>query len=313
MKRYLKLVGFALLGIILWRVDISTFGEVLSSAQVGPLAAAFGVSLLSIFVKASRWRGMLAALDFSYRRHRATMVYLAGIYIGIATPGRLGELARVLYIKRDFKASAGLGLSSVVLDRIFDLYVLMAAGLIASFRFELAGSLSAVFLVGVVALLGAPLMLLNPRFGRWFTRRILARAMRKKFGQVLSEGADDFFAGLESMLSIRLVWWGLLTVAAYLLFFWSGYLIATSLGIEIGMVDAALTLGLANLLSLVPITVAGVGTRDAVFVFAFAFLALTPTHALAFSALVLLVFYIGGGAMGFACFLVDRPIVESKE
>ncbi|MCP4601787.1 MAG: flippase-like domain-containing protein [Proteobacteria bacterium] len=312
MKQFSKLLGFLLLGVILWKTDISELGTVLANANIELLSAAFCVSLLSIVCKAVRWNWMLATQGFKYPIHRALNVYLSGIYIGLATPGRLGELTRLLYLKRDFKASAGIGLSSVVLDRVFDLYALLAVGLIASIRFITVDRFSSFFLIGIAVFVGMPFLLLSPRFGRWFTKKLLGHTARKKFGKILSDGTEDFFDGLGQMLSWRLIPWGIVTIIAFSFFFWAGHLIASSLGIHIDFIDAALVLGLANLLSLIPITVAGVGTRDAVFVFAFATLALTKAQALAFSALVLAVFILGGGAIGFLCFLIDKPKGETQ-
>jgi hypothetical protein len=111
------------------------------------------------------------------------------------------------------------------------------------------------------------------------------------------------------MISPKFVSWFFLTVAAYVLFFISAYFLSMSLSIPIGFIDVALVFGLANLFSLVPITVAGVGTRDAIFVYAFAVLSLTEAEALAYSAFILLTFYVGVGVVGFFCFLADRPLV----
>ncbi len=312
MRQLIRLAGFLLLGVIIWRSDTDALGAVLSEARGGLLLAAFGLSLISLFFKALRWNAMLGAQGFKYSFHRAFIVYLAGIYIGLATPGRLGELARLLYVKRDFNVNAGVGLSSVVVDRLCDLYMLVAVGCLAILRFAVVGDLSPFFFVGLAAMLVIPLVLLNPAVGRWFTNRLLGRTVRRKLRHVLVDGVDDFFRGLEKMLGWRLLVWGGLTIAAYVFFFGAAQMIAISLGIPIRFTDTVLVLGLANLLSLIPITVAGVGTRDAVFIFTFAFLALSEAQALAFSALVLAVFYLGGGAIGFLCFLADRPAIDAR-
>jgi len=304
--KYVKILGFPILGFILWRTDLDALGRVLETCRPEYIAASLCVTAIAIIVKALRWNLMLRDQGYSYPWLNAIIVYFSGIFIGIATPGRLGELSRVLYVKRDIKISAGMCLSSVVLDRLLDLYLLMLVGFAACFRFDIAGKASPLFLalLGILAI--APLLLLSPRISRFFIHRMLGRAARKKFVKVLSDGVDDFFSGVEKLLSWRLVLSVLLTLVAYVFFFYAGLLLVRSLGIPIDFMNTTLILGLANLLSLVPVTVAGVGTRDAVFIFTFASLALTEAQALGFSALVLAVFYLGSGLLGLGCFFVYR-------
>ena len=62
----LRYVGLLLLGVILWRTDLGAVGEALAGARVPTLVAAFAVSLVSLGVKAMRWRSMLATQGLSY-------------------------------------------------------------------------------------------------------------------------------------------------------------------------------------------------------------------------------------------------------
>jgi uncharacterized protein (TIRG00374 family) len=311
-KKLTRLLGLLILGIILWRTDIGALGESLAGCRFLPLAAASGVCVLAVVAKGLRWKLLLNAQGYSYPVHRAVMLYFSGLYIGLVTPGKLGELARSLYVKRDFNTTTGRALSALVLDRIFDLYALLVVGLLAFVHFELISGLSAIFLIFVAIAALLPLILLNPKLGRWFTRTVLSRAT-KKFGVASADGANGFITGTEALLSLRSLFVGVvLTVVAYVFIFGSGYLMTRSLSIGISFLDAALVLGTANLLSLIPITVAGVGTRDAVFVFAFSVLGIGQTQALAFSALVLVIFHLGMGLVGMCFFFADRPMKREE-
>lgn len=312
MNQYVKLFGFALLGVLLLRTDTAALAQVIARVDLGLWGVALLTSLVVVVFKAVRWNRMLATQDISYPYFKAVVVYFAGIYLGFATPGRLGELARVLYLKRDFETPAGLGLSTVVLDRLVDLCALIGVSFIACYHFEVAGELSIVFLAGVAALVVFPFLLLSQDAAKWFTRRLFAATVRRRIGRLLSDGTEDFYRGMERMISPRFVSWFFLTVAAYGLFFLSAHMLAAALHISIRFVDVALIFGFANLLSLVPVTVAGVGTRDAVFIYAFPLLALTEAEALAYSAFILLTFYVASGVVGFFCFMADRPSVAGS-
>ncbi|MFO8072511.1 MAG: lysylphosphatidylglycerol synthase transmembrane domain-containing protein [Polyangia bacterium] len=307
MRRYVKLLGFALLAYILWRADVGALGETLAACRLDLVAAGFSAGLFAIAIKALRWRSMLLRQGHDYGAWRSVKVYAVGIYAGIATPGRLGELSRVLYLRRDIGVGVGAGLSSVVVDRVLDLYFLVAVGIAAAYRFGVSGDLSFAIAVTAAALALLPVVALHPRAGRWLARRATSLLGRTRLGRGLADSTEEFYDGVETLLSAWLLIGALTTAAAYATFFLAAHLLALSVGIDIAPADTALTVGLANLASLVPITVAGVGTRDAIFVLAFASLGLAEAQALAFSALVLAVFYLLNGLVGFAFFLADPP------
>ncbi len=50
------------------------------------------------------------------------------LYLGNLTPGRAGDFAKVFYLKQDLKLSTGKGITSVLVDRVFDLYLLLVLG-----------------------------------------------------------------------------------------------------------------------------------------------------------------------------------------
>ncbi len=313
MGKYLKLLGFALLAVILWRADLSSVARSLAGCHPGLALGGFALCLLAIAIKALRWHGMLRRQGHDLPFSRSLRFYFAGIYIGVATPGRLGELARVLYLRRDLGVSAGSGLSSIILDRVFDLYALLASGLAAVWVLDLAGRFSPLFAAAAAAVLVLPMVTVHPRIGRPAASLLLRLVSRTALGRSLADNTGDFYNGVGRLLGPRLLLDGLLTLGAYAVLFAGAALLAMSLGIDVSPLEAGLLLGLANLVALVPVTVAGVGTRDAIFVLAFPELGLAEAQALAFSALVLAVFYLGVGLVGFASFAADRPPKEADE
>jgi hypothetical protein len=72
-----------------------------------------------------------------------------------------------------------------------------------------------------------------------------------------------------------------------------------AVGVPFGFVDVAFTMSLVNLVSLLPVTFAGIGTRDAALVALFGLRGLGGDAALAASAAVLLVFYVTVAVAGF--------------
>jgi uncharacterized protein (TIRG00374 family) len=238
---------------------------------------------------------------------RAFGRYLVGLFLGTITPGRLGETARALYVKRDTGKSLGMVFSGVIADRLYDLYVLLIFGLLGAWKFGLAGGAS--FLFAVVALTAAllPVCFLCTTMGRSRLVGVVRRMADTKLGRFGGGEMGRFVEGFEPLMGPGVLSCTAMTVAAYGVFFVAGYLLIRALDLPVSFHDAALALAAANTLSLLPITFAGVGTRDALLVLTLGKESIAPEAALALSLLILLCSYLVAAAVGFVLFIGDKP------
>ncbi len=311
MIKYFRLLGLIALGIILWKVDLASVGQQLRSCNLALVGAALGITFVAIAVKAIRWHLMMRILDINSRYATALQLYLSGIFLGIATPGRLGELARAVYAKEEFKADGSIILATVVMDRILDLYALAMVGIFACYYFQFAERLSAFFIVVTVLIFVSPIVIGNPRIGRKVLRYFILKTPVSLQKPDLVSKMESFFDTIGYLLGTALIPPIFLTFVSYCLFLSAGVILAISLHIQTAVVGIVSALGLAQLLSLVPVSVAGIGTRDAVFIICFVSMGLSTAMAISYSTLVLSVFYIGTGMMGAAVFFAN-PIYKTR-
>ena len=107
------------------RVPIAELGKYLAAINYLWTIPALGLVVLTLFLRAYRWRFILAP------RHRITTTsafnpMMIGFMINCVLPGRLGEIARPMALKQLSGISFGTGFATVVAERFFDL-ILMAA------------------------------------------------------------------------------------------------------------------------------------------------------------------------------------------
>ena len=57
--------------------------------------------------------------EIKYSLKDSFLMYCSGLYLGVVTPGRMGEIAKALYLKKD-GYSMGKSLVGAVLDRLAD-------------------------------------------------------------------------------------------------------------------------------------------------------------------------------------------------
>ena len=125
-RRFLPLIGVALFVYILSTLDLSqTFGMLMDSRLEFVLAAIL-LTIPVTILKGFKWKVIIKFYGIDYPVLKASAGWLMGFFYGIITPGRVGELARVRYLKEDSGISLGKSLTTVVVDRIIDIVTLFS-------------------------------------------------------------------------------------------------------------------------------------------------------------------------------------------
>jgi len=112
---------------------------------------------------------------------------------------------------------------------------------------------------------------------------------------------------LKKQLNINLFYSIFITLIAYILLYVAARLLSSSMLLDIKLINIILMVSVANILSFIPITISGLGTREAVFIYFFHELSYTTEQALLFSTLFFVCFYIIGGLYGYICFMI-KPV-----
>lgn len=289
MKRHAALavklgMGAALLGLLLALVDLAALRAVL--AQVNRwVILSLPVFYLHTAVKALRWRLYLQSRGVALSCWEANRIYLSGTFLGLVSPGRVGEVYRAWILHRERGVHPGLGLAAVVVDRLADIAVLLSLG-----------AAGLVYLAGQ-GLAGAAAMTLGPVAGRARIAALLRRQFTRLMGLMPAPVATElpdawrvFAANLRAVrtpLLLRIVALTLLSISIYCahLFF-----IARVLGLPVGFLALSGVLCAATFVTLLPISVNGIGTRDAFLVATLPLLGVERAAALGFALVFLLLF-----------------------
>ena len=219
------------------------------------------------------------------------------------TPGQLGEFVRAYYLaKRGYDRL--LSVSSVVVDRLPDIVVLLLVGLPGFSLFAVTWDLnkeSASLILGgllTIALIAA----VGYKFGLhaklW--RQALNRInwLKKLEQLVASFRKSSNFSKYFTVLALSTV----LAFGVNLLRF---YCLLAALGLTMPILYFVVGMAFASLVGLLPISVAGIGTRDVALILVFQHVGLTSEQAIAFSMCILFVFYLLNLLLGFVAWLIE--------
>ncbi|HUS69418.1 MAG TPA: lysylphosphatidylglycerol synthase transmembrane domain-containing protein [Anaerolineae bacterium] len=311
-NRFIRLAGPLLFLLILSRIDLGRTAEMLRTVRAQFLLAAAILYPLLILLKSWRWHLLLRQQGVSYSLVPAFAVYNSALAAGYVTPGRLGELVKALYLRKDKGIALGYAFSSVVMDRLLDLYVLLATAAAGATLFALPRSFVHLSLAVLAAAGLAPLVVLIPSVSRRLTALVTKGASRladARHKEELAQGLSGFQRGMEEMVTARLLWALAWTVVAYALYYLQCYLIALALGLPVSCPYSAYSVSLASLVALLPVSISGLGVREAIFVALFRPMGLAPEMAVSYSLLILLVFNVFGGALGALAWLL-KPLEQ---
>jgi uncharacterized protein (TIRG00374 family) len=302
--RLLRYVGFVLLaGLVAWAGPAQML-RTLAEAHPGWLALAWVLNLPQLGLKALRWQRLVRWQRIPLSLPRALLAYFSSLMVGFMTPGRLGEMAKAFTLKYEGGVTLARGLSSVVLDRAFDMYLLLVLGGVGVFRYAILGTrLPWPAFAGLCLLLLAPLVFLHAPVARWAGERAARLPGLRRRGDWVREKSGQFAEGLASVTTGRVAVCVVLTLASYAIFFVQCLLCAWALGFTLNYLDLVWMMAATNLLSFLPNTISGIGNREVALTY---FLSqATPPQpaamAVAFGLTIFLVFFVGGGLIGFIC------------
>jgi hypothetical protein len=307
-----RLIGPALLIVLLWQVDVSTLSELARDLNKPLIFLVLVLHFPLVWFKSLRWQHLLWTQQIQYSLRNAYLAYFGSLFIGLLTPGRLGEFVKAVHVSRDCDVPLSFATASVLTDRLFDLYILLVFGGAALLALA-PGNLEILALLASTALLTLPLLLFfndqafaygTNLFSRW--RSVMVHKVLHWIG--------------EMRRGMRMLSWqgallaALFTLLAYGIFFGQCFLLARALNLPLSFVNTSYAVALGSLVTLIPISISGLGTREAAIIAYLGTLGLTAEAALSFSLLVFLTFYLGSGLLGaLAWWIKPVPIGNLRE
>lgn len=283
-----RLIGPLILAYFLLTSDLGDIVANFGRMDPAPLLLSLALYPVFVVVKAWRWSTIMRELGMRVPSLGfTTVLYMIGLFLGGATPGQSGDFLKAWYLRERGQPLAS-ALFSILLDRLFDFLIMALLGLLGLIAFldvlPPPLRLAAVAFAALFILLTPTLMARRPR--DWLMTRALPLAPRRVRAAI--ERWRDQFAGLNLrpalLANLMLASAGSATstvVRIYLLF------LALKL-YNVPILAVISSTALIAILGALPISIAGVGVRDAILIPVLALYGYTAEQALSLSALFLL-------------------------
>lgn len=228
-------------------VPFAAVGEILRGARFLPLVAGFAITLAFPPLSAARWRCVMEGMGCRIALRESMGLVLASWTLSIFTPSKGGDLAKAYFLRGRFPVSSVLG--SVLAVRLVDTLVLLAFCLAGSLVFGWrALSIASAVVLGL-GLAGAA--------GLLAIRLPVPARLRLKVDRLLE--AVRVLAKRPRLLLIV----ALLAAANWSASIAQTWLFYRALSVAVPVAQVVAALPAAIFVGLLPVTIAGMGTRDA--------------------------------------------------
>ena len=261
------LLAFGILAAMLWRV----WGDLTATLQyLHPLylIPAVFICILAWLLRGWRYKVILARLTVIVPVLFSTGCIFLSQTVNLIVPARLGDLIRIILVRHEYDSTVSQGLSSIVVERVFDILTVALLGLIAIF-FVLEVPDWLLSLIVVPLVLGVVFFVLLVFMGRFSSGNMYIGYLLTMLNEVKAASLTPTTAVLLFVSSITI--WIMDTVIC----------LAVSGMFNQEMPLAVVLLGVVagNLVKAVPLTPGGMGTYEVTLAIIFELSGVVPATA----------------------------------
>jgi uncharacterized protein (TIRG00374 family) len=306
-KKLLPVFGIVLLVYVLWRFNV---GKILSVfATLDPLYGALcflGMPVIMLIVTVE-WQMVLKRQCIHVSFVYSLKNFFIGYFYGFITPGGFGAYLRALYLKHESKAPLPKCVSNIITFNTLDYISLF-----------LLGSIGGLFLLGqnlyllvlILILLFSAIALLVFFLRQKASKHLFERLLRTQIFQFIQRYMDDsiesFYEDLPTFRSLLLPF--LVSFFGWFVFFTELYFIAQLFSIHVPYVTFIFMVAIAATIATIPISLYGLGTRDATLVALLSLYNVPPENSVSFTLFWFVIFWITPSIIGAVI-----TVLESKK
>ena len=268
-----------------------------------------GLTVCQLLLDAFVWRRLLAMQRIRYPYPKTLLAYLASQYLGLVTPGHVGEFLAAGYVTTETGITFGYALSSVVMKKLLFWVTIFGFGV-----WGLPLLVEVPLLQGVQKVVWTSLVILavlSAGIGLWVVSlRRLARRWEKLSPWQIEMA--EFRAGMRHLCSLKLVMPLAVAAFAFSLLFFQLDAVLRSIGIGLPFLLLTKILALSRIAArLIPISVVGFGSKDAAVIVMLSRYGVDPSVGLTVTLLWLLCSYVVTLLLSGLCWWI-KPLVVRR-
>ncbi len=306
------LISAGLIAFLYRRIDLTEFVAVFRSLRPWPLVLFFVLLFFNTAIHALKWKLVLRADDIHLPWLTLTASYLVGTFFNMFLPSNIGgDAYRVYDVARHSKRTAH-SFASVLADRLSGYVALVAVAAVVGFLgLRLLPNRAIVWIpaIGLAGLLLGIGLLLQQRLIRWILGRPLLANMGglRAFFLKLLDSVDRYRQAPNLFLQMMLV-----SVVFQFSVIICIYLLALGLDFEIPFHYFCVFVPFVSIMEALPISIFGLGIRDASYAYFFTHAGLPEVYALTLALAYVVVTLVYASSGGVIFLLRPRAVTRRR-
>ena len=267
-KLVLPFIGLIILAYIFYSLDVHKIITAFLSIEPIFIIYALLLTIPLLLIRNATWQIILREQKITVGFFYSLKIYLIGVFYGSITPGYYGQLMRVPYLKEKTGEPFGKLFINTIIETFvhsFSLYGMMIIGALM-----VIGTLPELLPITIVWILCFALLCVyftKKDRGEKFFRIIINYLIPKKIKPHFNAFVDTFYIDFPRFKTMIIPY--VLGIITWIIVFSQEYMILLGLRLQIPYFAFLLLFPIANVAGFIPITFAGLGTREftAIFIF----------------------------------------------
>ncbi len=287
-KKYLPVFGILLFIYILVKIDLQAVLSEIQNTNIYFLLIAVFLVFIMMLSETIKWFTIARFQNIKIPFSEAFKINMIDNYYGFITPSKVGSVIRAEYLRKYTEGHFGKGLFNFIIDKVMDLSAIIFIAIIFSYNFKdkldlPIGFFTALFLFFVFG----TLFFLKKERSEVILRIIYRKLVPNRFRDQAKSSFESFYDHVPKKRYFILFF--LLNLFNWIINYTLAYSVGLSLGINLPFIYYLSIFPLATLVSLIPISVAGLGTREATLISLFGLFGIAATKVFSMSIISLLI------------------------
>ena len=264
----LKIASIILFTLLIIKADWETCIPIFGKLSLVHLFFCFLLFYTGYFLKITRWKNILKGYNIHEGYFTLFKVFLIGGYLGLISPGKIGDFGRLYYLndKNDSNAI----LSSLIIDRVNDLIMLFLLGGVGFYYLLTFHEIPLQINLSIIVVFIILIAVFTCIFYSLFKKKIL------HFLSVFKSGISLYGTVFQLIV----------TTFAMILLYGTFIVVAHDIGFEIPFIDMFFIGVFSGIINLLPISIHGIGVRELSLIYLLSLYHVVSDIALAYSLIV---------------------------
>ncbi len=261
-RKILPLIGIIILIYVITKVGLDDIINAFKTIKWVYIILSIAAGFIIAVLQAWKWDVIIKRqgiyLPFLY----VLKVQMISTFYGNITPGRVGSFVKVLYLKEKTNKNFGNCISSVTLERFFDLFMVSLFaffGSIIALKYfpGIFWELLIIFMILVMLLL----ISINKKLKEFLIMKSFDVLVPSRFKDRAKTAFVSFHDSLlkPSQVALPII----ATIVTWIAIYAQMYLVALALSLSIPFFQFIFISSIGTMVSLIPITIGGIGTTEA--------------------------------------------------